>query len=243
MSTARHTGFTIVEVMLFLGITGLIMGFMLTGMGTQLNQRRYQDATNSLVSYIQGEYSQVANVNNSRAELDANIASCTTNGNVAGTSDCAIVGRVLHAGLVDGGDTESIRSSWVVSTVDVAKLNSGSSSEAILQDSQLTTLSGEDTYALQWGTRLVRPTAQPATFTMLIVRVPTTGLLRTYVNTALDMQPSQIVSATDNIDTDFNLCVDPSGLLGGVTEPAGARVIHNATSSSGVSFMNQGECV
>lgn len=226
------------------------MAFMLSGIGSQLNQRRYQDATNSLVDYLQGQYNLVANVNNSRTNISNDqLASACTNANspsVAGTSDCTVVGRILHGGVAAGGDTTNITSTWVVATADVATLQSGIGDSAVLRAANLVQAvvdSDADTYELQWGTRLVKASAhdQALTFTILIVRIPTTGVVRTYVNTALDMKPADVVS-TDNLTSDFKLCVDPVGLLNASADPAGALIQQAAANSSGVQSVGQGDC-
>jgi type II secretory pathway pseudopilin PulG len=238
MSIKRQTGFTIVEVMLFLGITGLIMAFMLNGVGSQLNERRYQDATNSLVSFMQNQYNLVANVNNSRAK-GVSFGSCDTS-HVAGTSDCTVVGRILHAGSLDG-DTQQITSSWVIATKDVAALID---SVHVLQDAELVAATDVDTYDVAWGTKLVKAAdhTQPLSLTVLIVRIPTTGIVHTYINPGRNISPSDIIAAADNVTSDFRLCVDPVGLLNASADPAGVMIRKDATNTSGVEFVPQGKC-
>lgn len=242
MTTKRQTGFTIVEVMLFLGITGLIMAFMLNGVGSQLNERRYQDATNSLVSYIQNQYNLVSNVNNSRAQ-GVSFGSCDTS-SVAGTSDCTVVGRILHAGPVDG-NTQHITSSWVIATNDVATLKDSIQDSTVLQDAGLVAATDIDTYDAGWGTKLVSATdhAQALALTILIVRVPTTGIVHTYINPGHDVSPSDVVGAADNILSDYRLCVDPAGLLGASADPAGVMIRKGAVNTSSVESVPRGECM
>lgn len=241
MSTRRSTGFTIVEVVLFLGITGLIMAFMLNGLGSQLNERRYQDATTSLVGYLQKQYNLVTNVNNSRPQ-GVSFGDCNTTG-VAGTSDCTIVGRILHSGPA-ASETTAITSAWVVAMQDVTTLNAAALDVTVLSEARLTEVPDGETYEVSWGTKLVQATnyAQPLTFTILIVRVPTTGVIRTYVDTDANKGPHDIVGSA-NVSTDFKLCVDPAGLLRTSADPAGALIRKAAANSSGVEFVPRGECV
>lgn len=244
MNTGRQTGFTIVEVMLFLGITGLIMAFMLTGIGSQLNQRRYQDAANSLVDYLQGQYDLVANVNNSRENVA--IDGCGDATTTRGMSDCTVVGRILHAGIV-GQDTTQVTSTWVIAKTDVTTLPDNAADKVVLTAANLVQAVSDDSadsYSMQWGTHLVTAAtpSQALSFTMLIVRVPTSGVIHTYVNTGRDLKPSDVVAASDNLAADFKLCVDPVGLLGVSADPAGALVQNGATNSGGVQFVGQGDC-
>lgn len=245
MGADKHKGFTIVEVMLVLGITGVVMAFMLIGLSTQLNRHRYQDATSSLIGYMQSQYELVANVNNSRESIDANLSGCSTDGDVAGTSECTIVGRVIHAGTLSDSDVTVINAGWVVAKTAIATLPSGLTGKEVLQQSQLTEPSSEESYTVRWGTRLVRAAdhSRPLSFSMLIVRMPTTGVVSTYVNPGVNVAPDAIVHAGDNLDTDFKMCIDPVGLLGAVNEPVGVMIKRGAANSSGVQQLDQGECV
>lgn len=244
MGAREHKGFTIVEVMLVLGVMGVVMAFMLIGLGTQLNRHRYQDAVSSLVGYMQSQYDLVANVNNSRKAVDANLEGCSTDGDVAGTSSCTIVGRIIHAGTVSGTDVNVINAGWVVAKTDIATLPSGLTGQAILQQSQLVESSTEEPYDVRWGTRLIKSTSnsQPLAFSMLIVRLPTTGVVSTYVNPGTNISPDAIVNAGDNLTGDFKMCIDPDGLLGAVNDSAGVLVKWGAANSSGVQQLGQDGC-
>ena len=57
MSARTETGFTLVEAMLFLAITGLLTVGILVGSGVAISQQRYRDSVNSLKSFIQDQYS------------------------------------------------------------------------------------------------------------------------------------------------------------------------------------------
>lgn len=217
------------------------MAFMLTGVSSSLNQRRYQDAANSLLAYVQSQYNLVANVNNSRTTIGAGLQPTCGDTTVAGTSDCTVVGRVLYA--TPGGDTKTtqITSTWVIATADVAKL----SSSATLAAANLQAGQDIDTYDMQWGTQLVKATDHAAalTFSILIARSPTNGIVHTYINLGTDKSPADIAAASDNTTQDFKFCVDPAGLLGSSVDPAGTMIQHGATNTSGVIFVGQGQCV
>lgn len=241
----RQPGFTIIETMLFLGVTGLIMSFMLVGVSTQLNQRRYQDASTSLMTYVQNQFSLVNNVNNSR---DPN-ESCSggqiqpTGGSSGpGTShDCTIVGRLLRS--ADSGKT--INATQVVATVDAASLPfiQGDSDVKILHDARLTTSLTSQAYSTQWGTSLVKPApdnAQVSTFSMLIVRMPTTGVVHTFASMNETDTLDELVLASNVVD--LKLCLASNGLLGVSGVPVGVQVNADASNTSAVEFVSQGGC-
>ena len=47
-------GFTIIEMMLFLAVSGAMAAGIMVGVGATVNAQRYRDATHSLVSFFQG---------------------------------------------------------------------------------------------------------------------------------------------------------------------------------------------
>lgn len=247
-SATKQAGFTIIETMLFVGITGLIMAFMLVGVSTQLNHRRYQDASNSLLSYVQSQYNLVSNVNSARSAsevcIDHQVKAAETgdeNDAGRGTSDCTIVGRLLRS--VEGGT--GISSTQVIATVDAASLplQRGDSDTKVLQDARLTTGLNVDQYSTQWNTKLVRPAPngdQAGTFSILITRMPTTGLIHTYANTSATISLDELVDTANLVD--FKLCLDPNGLLGLASEPTGTLIRADAASTGSIEFVSQGEC-
>jgi len=57
-------GFTIIEVMLFLAVTGVLAAGILASVGSTLGLQRYRDAVDGFSSYIQGQYGQTISVRN-----------------------------------------------------------------------------------------------------------------------------------------------------------------------------------
>ena len=92
-------GFTIIEVMLFLAVTGVLAAGILASVGSTLGLQRYRDAVDGFSSYIQGQYGQTINVRN---DID-NHRECAADGTFLaahsappGTSEtCAIIGRLV----------------------------------------------------------------------------------------------------------------------------------------------------
>ncbi len=229
-----------IEVLLFLSISGLMMAGVLVGIGDSINRQRYTEATTSFLDYMQSQYSLVDNVRNNRPDDRA----CTTSGigtgsdGGRGTSSCIVVGRLIES--ING---QSVQSRPVYATVDV---ESDDLSEADYLDAlrlqpapdDLTTDDGN--YELAWQTTVYTDPANPDAsrhFALLILRLPTNGLTRTYVAT----------SVTDISDfwkkstlTEVNLCVEPSGLIG--RAPAtGVRILEGAANSTGVQAIAAGD--
>ena len=57
-----QSGFTIVEVVLFLAITGLLTVGLLAGVSAALRQQQYHDAVQSFAGFIRDQYSRVIRI-------------------------------------------------------------------------------------------------------------------------------------------------------------------------------------
>lgn len=243
MGAKKYRGFTIVESVLFLGVTGVIMAVLLVGVGGTLNRERYKDATSSLQDYFRGQYNLVANVNNSRRATDVCQGGQIIIGGAAdsgrGTSDCTIVGRIIHSSPT--GD--KITSSQVYATVDAA-LITGTDDESVLDAALLTANPTKETYTLGWGTRVVKPRPDDTTvqgFSILIVRVPTSGLIRTYAMNQTNRTPAEVVGNAIPT-TGLAMCVDNSMFVSGRVGRVGVLLAKDAVNSSGVQFLTEDKC-
>lgn len=237
----RHKGFTLIEVILFLAVTGIVMSVMLVGVSTGLNHQKYRDATNGLMSYMQDQYNLVSNVNNSRLDTDVCAGGGITRSSTAregvGRSDCTIVGRLLRT---SGG--QFITSAKVVATEDVVNLpkNPSDADVKVLQDAKLTLDPNEEIYQPSWGTEVVSAgDHQPANFSILIVRMPTSGVIHTYVAPSGTVTPAELVRDYAQ-PSELKLCLNSKGLLG--VSPAGTAIAANAANSSGITFVGEGDC-
>ena len=255
MKKGAAQGFTIIEVILFLAVTGLIMSVMLVGIANGLNQERYRDASTSLLSYFKGQYSDVVNVSNSRSQYEPCISGGPADAG-RGTSDCFIVGKLLTSVVTTdaGGNplVKSIQSRSVFATTevtpdDVSGLTPPSDID-ILKDSDLIVGDAVDTYTLEWDTALVRPsteTAGPTTFSLLIVRMPTSGVVHTYVTNAAGNSPVEVLNSTTSPaepTADLKTCIESGGLIKSTQQYTGVIIGANAANSGGVKFVMAGDC-
>jgi type II secretory pathway pseudopilin PulG len=235
MGAKTHKGFTIIESVLFLGVTGIIMAVLLVGVGGTLNRERYKDAVSSFQNYLQGQYNLVSNVNNSRPNTEVCQGGQIKVGldGGKGTSDCTIVGRVIHSSA--SGDM--LTSAQVYATVDASALV-GATDAAILNSAQLITSPTVDTFAMGWGTKLVKPDSSVRTFSILIVRMPTSGLIHTYVLEQANQPPVAIIGNSE----DLSMCVDNSMFVTGGVGRVGVILTKDAINSSGVQFLTEDKC-
>jgi len=214
MTDRHHNGFTIIELMLVLAISGAMVTAILVGSSTAINQQRYRDSVNSLKSFIQNQYDQVSNTLNDRGGVEG----CTVNATIdatpqaRGTSDCIIMGRLVTL-AANGADLSAVdvvgyrASNFVVppAMTDLAELQT--------YKLGVSSASG-DSDTVAWGAKVVSPnTTNAFEFSMLIIRSPQSGSLMTF--TAPGAPPtnnlSTLINATNNT-TARDLCVDPGGL-------------------------------
>lgn len=242
----KHKGFTVIEVMLFLAITGLIMSFMLVGLSTGINRERYRDAVNSYINFWQGQYNAVTNVSNNRVPSDvcddtnaAIIEGASIPDGGAGTSDCTIVGRVIY----NSADGKTEYFSTVYSAVDVSAALTlvGQSDTAVLKAAKLFMSPDKDAYELAWGASVGKVGANSTVndHSVLIVRMPTNGQIHTYYLDSTNKLPSEILDlGSTNADAIF--CVAGAGLT--LTASQGVILRADASNSSGVVFAPEGVC-
>lgn len=233
-----------IEIILFLAITGGLIATILTVSASAIGVQRYRDSVNSLVAELQGQYSQIAAVVNSRdkgwtcSAAGLGAPSGVAGGSPRGTTDCFIMGRIITY-----EDNAVLTSATVIGTAAVKETTSTTpiSDTAVFKQSQLTRLDLVDQtdtqrYSLEWQARLTQPgTGGTGTrFTVMILRSPLTGSVRTYIN------PTQAVTTPADerllsdvaLTTGLSVCVDQDGLFtgGGVL----VEVLPGTATGSGV---------
>lgn len=252
MSSVRDTGFTLIETMLFLAITGLMVAGMLAGSWVSINSQRYRDAITSLQSELQNQYSQVQNsANDIGSDFTCNSQAQVSAGTTQrGQSNCYILGRYIYS--TDGSAIHETTVIGYVSSADEAKLNSTVADyTALTSYYTLNTLSnssgvvsyGTSDYTPQWGATVKSFTLGNSynTFSLLIVRSPTSGTIRTFVDTqhALDPSPANLKSMIkQSFVVPLNLCVDGGNNYGPLTD---IQIVANAANANGIQTLGDGE--
>ena len=222
MGTNYKSGFTIIETMLFLAITGLMVVAILVNTGSTINIQRYRDSVISLKSFLQGQYSDVMNVRN---EQPAAPLSCDNNAKITesgttsprGQADCVILGK--YTTIVD----TKISSSVVVGLGDISSTANDIDN---LKTYKLSILPGStETSDLEWGTNIAWPKSgidnkgqsTPRTIALLMLRSPSSGLSYTFSADSANISLSDMIVAGDTIPGQAQrlICVDPAGLFSG----------------------------
>ncbi len=105
------TGFTIVEVVLFLAISGALAIALLVATTSAIQQQQYRDSVQSFAGFLRSQYERVVSVENDRQPGD----DCPISGSISragrGQSDCVIVGRYVATapdGAIDVDGSEYV---------------------------------------------------------------------------------------------------------------------------------------
>lgn len=244
----KHThGFTIIEVMLFLAVTGLLAVGILAGSGVAIGQQRYRDSVNSMKSLFQEQYNQTTNTVNNRtgAEACQNGVVVQPPDNVPdpqarGTSGCLLMGRLV----VVGADGKRLTISNVVGyrTSETAEVESTDIAELTTNYRLAISPEAQITDTVEWDARLVRPkTSTPSPVSVLIVRSPLSGSLMTFVRDGVQTNLNAMMAG--GVTTTYkDLCVDaPVGSF--VGQRLAVRINGYATSQAAIEIPSESERV
>ncbi len=103
MGDRASSGFTIIEVILFLAVTGALIAGMMVATSMTLGTQRYRDATESFKALVQEQYAGITSVQNSRSHsLTCDSQANVISGDVLrGQSDCVLMGKYM---IIRGGN-------------------------------------------------------------------------------------------------------------------------------------------
>lgn len=190
MKYTSRAGFTILETMLFLGITGLLILGLVAGAGVGINIQRYRDSTESFKALLQQQYADLGSIENGRSnDRTCGTSARPTNAAIntdPGQSDCMIVGRYVR---IVGSD---------ISVYDVLAYQAATTVGSGLTDVQImrsasyiynTAAAPDQTKTMDWQTRISWPSpagpeavqnVNPRSLGLLIIRSPHSGQIYTF---------------------------------------------------------------
>lgn len=244
MGIKKDNGFTIIEVMLFLGVTGLLAIGILVGSGLAIGQQRYRDSVNSLKSLIQDQYSQTSNVINSRdgawtCSPAATVTEEAVGGQPRGTSDCVLLGKYLTINEAGTGIAISSVTGYRTGT----GLPAGSDINELYNNYQIgISPINQETLEVNWGAQVVRSkTTTPMSLSILIVRSPLSGAIMTFSAEGVETNLKELIKEA-NITQTRNICVnaDIGTFVGRRME---VRIIPFASSQGAIQIPPESESV
>lgn len=225
MTAVKSRGFTIIEVILFLGISGAMFAALIVGMNGTITQQRYRESVRSYAAFLQQQFSEVESTHITRTnELKcalgddgrAVVSDRQQGGDIPGSpSDnpaCVMLGRAID--VTNGG--LSIRVLPVVGVYDETV------AQGQLSDIQTLTGYGPNTtskfstvsYDIEWGSELKTVNKAPFEASFLILRSPSSGLIRVFAsNSSLPADIRSLVTVA-NATIAIKSCIDGQrGLL------------------------------
>lgn len=221
MVGSRQAGFTIIEITLFMAITGLLFTIAILGTGNAIRTVRFTDSGRSLESYVQKQYDDILNGLNDRS----NQISCTsgtidtTTPQNVGTSNCVVMGRLLQ--FSTSGTT--ITNYKVIGT-EPANVNYSQSDDQLIASFNPTvvTTSGVTTFDVPWGapfTGFKRLNTSTATNGLLLIRSPSSTRIVSYTFKIAGATPtaSEVSTAIGDVNSrsqTTNFCIKSSDRLG-----------------------------
>ncbi len=246
MGSKANGGFTVIETMLFLAVTGLLAAVVLVGSGIAISQQRYRDSVNSFKSYIQQQYDDASNVTSSRAKAWTcnNAAQVNASGVGAGeprgTSDCVIMGRYI---TIDETGTK-LTTSNVVGVHTTGALPAASDIAEITTNYALgISPIDQDTASIAWSAQIVQPkTTTPLPASILVIKSPLSGALLTFTTQAAVPPTLASLVTIANLSTQHDFCVnaDAGSFVGRRLE---VRIAAYASSQAAVSIPPESESI
>lgn len=196
----RQYGFTVIEVILFLAISGLLLFGALAGINSSVNSTRFNDAVNTVTSYFQKQYAEVSDGRNARdASLGCDNGNVNNGNTSIGSTKCVVLGRLLQFNT----GTSIISTRYIIG-IDTTNISAGDSAavvaaspKAVVGNTNL-----EDTFEVPWSTNFNKVT-QGATVvnSLAIIRSPISERILFYSFQA----PANINNLTSNEIKDANL--------------------------------------
>ena len=243
MGMKKNNGFTIIEVTLFLGLSGLLIAAVLVGATRNINNQRYRDTVEQTRNVIQGQYDRVYSLTNSDETEAGSANPCTAESETIaeirhrGTTECLYVGRLIEVRESASSDAETeLRMTPVVakSRAEGGKLPSlfgasgagatAATSGDLTSQYQIYPHAANEqlveTWPLDWGLRVVRPGGddEQQNVSILILRSPINGSLSTHIvgRQLLDAERQDLGDIiTGTSDPQAVLCViEPAGVFG-----------------------------
>lgn len=250
-------GFTIVEVSIFLAVTGLLFIGITVGVQNSIFQQRYTDAVQGFADFLRNAYSDVLNVQslgrgNSDLAIYGKMITFNTRRIDQGSDNEQEIRMYNVVGDADSdcGDGDIIKmlkcvKASVVYRNDPAERNEGYELAGVVEE-----------YRPRWGTRIQKTNNSPQTDfsgVVLIVRSPESG--RVY--TLISREPI-VIDASDNTNNaeqallrrlednindsskfhieQVDFCVNPNGKESS-TKRADVRIAKGASNASGIEII------
>ncbi|MCX6728882.1 MAG: hypothetical protein NTV39_03930 [Candidatus Saccharibacteria bacterium] len=230
MKPVKINGFTIVETMLFLAISALLIMGILVGTGSSINVQRYRDSVTSFQSYLQKQYSNVANVSN---DSDLNTCNGVAN-NHTGQSECVILGKYI---TVDNNSNKTVNVKNIIGIIPPANQSVPDNDlDAIKAYGPTVSDVGAESFVIDWESSAVKTDGSPTALSMIILRSPSSGIIRTFISSNNStIEPISTILDASSLSQPAKICLDSNGLFTG--KRMAVQIDGNSTGASGVEIL------
>lgn len=220
----RQGGYTVIEVALFMAITGLLFLIVIFGTGSTIRNMRFTDSGRSLAAFVQRQYDDIINGLNTRPGLETCSGGVVTTGSnqTPGTSNCLLMGKLMT--FTVGSGTIGVYN--IIGTeppgVDFAQTD-----QALVTAfaPSIVTNTGTTTFDIPWGATLsgTKRTADNKAVTgLLLVRSPKSSRIISYsyvlpatiTSSLTDAGGAPVVSNAANVGKINNFCIKNADGLG-----------------------------
>lgn len=238
MASTSARGFTIIEVMLFLAVSGALLISLMVGVSTNINQQRYRDSVTSLSGIMQQQYSEVSNTRNARDDTwrcaNSLAEQDPENGQGRGTTECVVLGRYIRT--LDNGRRLELGN--IIGSVPTGTaLPDGDSAVLAAYRPRVSTFN-QEAYVPEWNARLQDTENHVANFAVAILRSPQSGLIRTFA--FLGPMPADVTDmlTEDSARQVVTSCVVPDGFA--IGSPLAVVLDPTTAGPNGVSIRGDG---
>lgn len=200
MGARISSGFTIIETMLFLAVTGLLIMGALIGTGTALSNQRYRDSVETFKNLVQTQYAELNSIKNDRtnAWTCGATAKPVAGDEYRGQSDCLIVGRYM---IIDEGDISIFN---VLARENAVTTTTSPDITVLRNNYTYNVADGVENRTMEWGTKIAWPSSgtgsrtptSPRTMGILFMRSPDSGRVYTFSSDTVPVEPAAINNAT-----------------------------------------------
>lgn len=241
VSAKQQRGFTIIEVMLFLSISGILFVGLMVGVNTTINQQRYRDSVTSFAGFLQEQYSEVTSTRNDRDGTwrceASTVLQDVENGQPRGATECVVLGRYIRT--IE--NAAKIETGIIIGTEPSGDPVIEGDSAALAAYNPRASSFGQSTYVPEWDARLRNNEGNPASFTILILRSPLSGLVRVFATPGPMQSNLGSMMTAEAARQKVTTCVVADGLLASPTQAV--RIDAATAGPNGVSALgDDNEC-
>ena len=197
MRTVVERGFTVIELMLFLAVSGLLFAMLMVGVGTNINQQMYRNDVTDFKTLLQDQYADVLTPQNISSTI-----TCNSVEGDRGATSCVILGKSVQ---LDGRDITISNVIGFDTQVDLSGKTDIEAFQEYTPDNAT-----DDVYREKLNITLKNTSAAGSgsmQSTMLVLRSPVNGLIRFYWASGLK-RPADVLG---NVSTqELQICAGNS---------------------------------